>query len=241
MSAGWKSYKEHKKLTERAATLLAPCGRIDHGSACLECQEKGCKYAKHYLSFEDDKAVLGKVQMLRGLAQKALADNKVENAKKYLDEMLALREADNDALNIKGCIAFAEKRYDDAMKCFDDVILTEPNSAHALNNKGAALFLAGKTAEALALFEKTTSLAPNSPASWNNRGVALLASGKRDAAASVLAQAESSSARSSELLYHLGAINGALGKRDEAARYLDAAIDADKANAFAAQARKSLK
>ncbi len=92
------------------------------------------------------------------LSRILVAGNKAEDAKKKLDQAVALFPTNPDVLFEDGVVTYNQKNYDDAQKLFSAVIQLVPNHANAHYSLGLIYQQKGDKANALAEFEKTKDI-----------------------------------------------------------------------------------
>jgi len=236
----WLTHHKYKKDVERCKIDIAPCGKIDDGTACLNCVVKDCKYAQHSLTFGEDRLLADKIESLKESAIRSLRENDLINALKHTNSILAVKDIDKDALSLKGRVLFMQKHYNEAIECFDKIIHIDAKNVNAINSKGVMLMYLGKYNDAFETFDKAIAISPNSPSAWNNMGVALIYLEKYDAALKCLITATENNINNSEVWYHSGALHYGMENIEDAEKCFDKSLELNRSNEYAKHGKKLL-
>ena len=97
---------------------------------------------------------------------------RTEEARRALEESLALNAAHSRASNVLGVIYASQGRYEEAQAQFKRALAREPQAAHLHSNIGYAYLLQGRNEEALASFEEALRLEPQSEKGGANLRIA---------------------------------------------------------------------
>lgn len=97
---------------------------------------------------------------------------RTEEARRALEEALALNAAHSRASNVLGVVYASQGRYEEAQLQFKRALEREPGAAHLHSNLGYAYLLQGRNEEALASFEEALRLEPQSEKAGANLRIA---------------------------------------------------------------------
>jgi tetratricopeptide (TPR) repeat protein len=97
---------------------------------------------------------------------------RTEEARRALEEALALNAAHSRASNVLGVIYASQGRYEKAQAQFKRALAREPQAAHLHSNIGYAYLLQERNEEALASFEEALRLEPQSEKAGSNLRIA---------------------------------------------------------------------
>ena len=107
-----------------------------------------------------------------------------EEAGKDIEDVLSQKEADEDALRLKGRMLEALDRKEEAERVYRDLIATDPFYEQAYVDLGDLFITQNRLSDAIALFDEAIELNPNFTEAYRERGRAKLLSG--DEAGSLL-------------------------------------------------------
>jgi tetratricopeptide (TPR) repeat protein len=100
------------------------------------------------------------------------AQRRTEEARRALEESLALDAALSRASNVLGVVYASQGRYEEAQSEFKRALQREPHAAHLHSNMGYAYLLQGRNDDALASFEEALRLEPQNEKAGSNLRIA---------------------------------------------------------------------
>jgi tetratricopeptide (TPR) repeat protein len=110
-------------------------------------------------------------------------NGRLAEAKALLQEVLDIRPAHADVLNLLGIIACRAEDYQDAAVLFGRAITLRPGDAQCFSNRGIALKELGRLDAAIMSFDRAIAINPSFAEAYYNRGIALQRMARFDEAA----------------------------------------------------------
>ena len=132
--------RRYIKLAELQMQMGAPVGAINAYQAALDLQPDN-------------------IEALRNLAVLTVRVGQFDQARRYIDPLLALSANDPAGLLASGFLALGERRYQDAIGLSDQVVTALPDRAEGYVLKARALDGLGHTGQAIDLLEKRAAVA----------------------------------------------------------------------------------
>src|SRR5438874_5349065 len=151
--------------------------------------------------------------------------NKLPEALKEMNAVLAKKPNDVRALLLAGFIYDAMKDYNKARDSYEKLLTVDPNSALALNN--LAFIYAEKLNDlnrAAGLAQKARSIAPTNPSVLDTLGWITYKQGDYKQAADLLRESVAKSPDNPEIQFHFGMAEYMMGRTDEARAALEKAV-----------------
>jgi tetratricopeptide (TPR) repeat protein len=151
--------------------------------------------------------------------------NKLPEALKEMNAVLAKKPDDPRALLLAGVIYDAMKDYNKSRDSYEKVLTVDPNSVLALNN--LAFIYAENLNDlnrAAELAQKARSIAPTNPSVLDTLGWITYKQGGYQQAADLLGQSADKSPDNAEIQFHLGMAEYMMGQTDAARAALEKAV-----------------
>lgn len=134
--------------------------------------------------------VPGKARDAYKKAQKAMEKQKLEDARRYVDEALSVHPEYGEALTLRGILKLDAKDTEGARKDFEQAIAADSGYAMSYIALGAAYNMLARYDEALRTIDRGLAIAPRAWQGYFELGKAFLGKGSYDAALRQLYKAE---------------------------------------------------